>query len=49
MHEIYDSDDEDSVEDYIAVDEGAVKPTKRVHRKNNSRANVQEVLWEAEG
>jgi hypothetical protein len=48
-HEIYDSDDEDSVEDDIAVDDGSVKPTKCVHRKKNSRANVQEVLSEAEG
>jgi hypothetical protein len=54
---IYDSDDEDSVQDVTppstAVDEGAtepaVNPTKRVHRKKNSRANVQEVLSEAEG
>jgi hypothetical protein len=52
-HEIYDSDDEDGVEDYIAVDEGVTEPvvksTKRGHKKNNSLANVQEVLSEAEG
>jgi hypothetical protein len=52
-HEIYDSDDDDSVEDDIAVDGGvtepAVKSTKRVHKKKNSRANVQELLSEAEG
>jgi hypothetical protein len=56
-HAIYDSGDEDSVEDVTplstTVDDGAtetaMKPTKRVHRKKNSRANVQEVLSEAEG
>jgi hypothetical protein len=52
-HEIYDSDDDDSVEDDIAVDDGvtepAVKSTKRFHKKNNSRVNMQEVLSEAEG
>jgi hypothetical protein len=52
-HEIYDSDDDDSVEDDIAVDDGvtepAVKSTKRVHKKKKSRENVQEVLSEAEG
>jgi hypothetical protein len=55
-HDIYYSDDEDSVEDdtplSTAVDDGAtepaVKPTKRVDRKKNSRANVQEVLSESE-
>jgi hypothetical protein len=55
-HEIYDSDDEDSVEDdtplSTAVDDGAtdpvVKPTMRVHRKKNSRENVQEVLSKVE-
>jgi hypothetical protein len=51
-HEIYDSDDDDSVEDDIAVDDGVTKPavksTKRVHRKNNSWYKVQEVLSEAE-
>jgi hypothetical protein len=53
---IYDSDDEDSVEDgtplSTAVDDGATGPvarnTKRVHKKKNSWANVQEVLSEAE-
>jgi hypothetical protein len=48
-HELYDSDDEDSVEYDIAVDYGEVKPTKCVHRKKNSRANLQEVLSAAEG
>jgi hypothetical protein len=52
-HEIYDSDDDDSVEDDIAVDDGVTEPvvksTKRVHKKKNSQANVQEVLSEAEG
>jgi hypothetical protein len=52
-HEIYDSDDDDSVEDDIAVDDGvtepALKSTKRVHKKKNSRANVQEVFSESEG
>jgi hypothetical protein len=52
-HEIYDSDDDDSDEDDISVDDGvtepAVKSKKRVHKKKNSRANVQEVLSEAEG
>jgi hypothetical protein len=47
-HEIYDSDDDDSVEDDIAVDDGVTEPevksTKRVRKKKNSRANVQEVL-----
>jgi hypothetical protein len=56
-HAIYDSGDEDSVE-YVmplstAVDDSATEPalqhTKRVHRKKNSRASVQEVLLEAEG
>jgi hypothetical protein len=51
--DIYDSDDDDSLEDDIAVDdrvtEHAVKSTKRVHKKKNSRANVQEVFSEAEG
>jgi hypothetical protein len=52
---IYDSDDEDSVEDATSlstnfddgVTEPAVKPTKRVHRKKNSWVNVQAVLSEA--
>jgi hypothetical protein len=52
-HEIYDSDDDDSDEDDIAVDDGVTEPevkyTKRVHKKKNSRVNVQEVLSEAEG
>jgi hypothetical protein len=52
-HDIYDSDDDDSIEDNIAVDDGvtepAVKSTKHVHKKKNSRANVQELLSEAEG
>jgi hypothetical protein len=54
-HEIYDSDDDDSDDDDIASDdripdnEPEVKSTKRVHKKKNSRANVQEVLSEAEG
>jgi hypothetical protein len=52
-HEIYDRYDDDSFEDDIAVDDGvtepAVKSTKRVHKKKNSRANVQEVLSDAEG
>jgi hypothetical protein len=52
-YDIYDSDDDDSVEDDIAVDYGvtepAVKYTKRVHKKKNSRVNVQTVLSEAEG
>jgi hypothetical protein len=49
-HEIYDSDDDDSDDDDIASDETIpdnepeVKSTKRVHKKKNSRANVQEVL-----
>jgi len=53
--EIYDSDDDDSDDDDIASDdtipdnEPEVKSTKRVHKKKNSRANVQEVLSEAEG
>jgi hypothetical protein len=51
-HEIYDSDDDDSDEDDIAIDDGVAEPevrsTKRVHKKKNSRANVQEVLSEAE-
>jgi hypothetical protein len=46
-HEIYDSDDEDSDDDAIATDDGSTEPevksTKRVHKKKNSRANVQEV------
>jgi hypothetical protein len=52
-YEIYDSDDDDSVEDDIAVDDGVTEPemksTKRDDKKNNSRANVQKVLSEAEG
>jgi hypothetical protein len=56
-HAIYDSDDEDSVEDVTpmstTVDDGATEPavqhTNRVHRKKNSRVNVQEVLSEAKG
>jgi hypothetical protein len=52
-HEIYDSDDDDSDDDDIALDDGVTEPdvksTKRVHKKKNSRANVQEVLSEAEG
>jgi hypothetical protein len=54
-HEIYDSDDDDSDDDDIASDgtipdnEPEVKSTKRVHKKKNSRANVQEVLSESEG
>jgi hypothetical protein len=56
-HAIYDSDDEDSVQDVTPlstiVDDGATKPavqhTKLVHRKKNYQANVQEVLSEAEG
>jgi hypothetical protein len=56
-HAIYDSDDEDSVEDVTplsidvddAATEPAVKPTKRVHRKKKYRVNVQEVFSEAEG
>jgi hypothetical protein len=52
-HDIYDSDDDDSDDDDIAVDDGvtepAVRSTKRVHKKNNSRVNVQEFLSEAEG
>jgi hypothetical protein len=56
-YEIYDSYDEDSVQ-YVTplsttVDDGATEPavqhTKCVHRKKNSRANVQEVLSESEG
>jgi hypothetical protein len=52
-YEIYDSDDDDSDDDDIASDdritEPEVKSTKSVHKKKNSRANVQEVLSEAEG
>jgi hypothetical protein len=54
-HDIYDSDDDNSDDDDIASDdtipdnEPEVKSTKRVHKKKNSRANVQEVLSEAEG
>jgi hypothetical protein len=52
-HEIYDSDDDDSDDDDIASDDRITEPevkfTKRVHKKKNSRVNVQEVLSEAEG
>jgi hypothetical protein len=52
-HEIYDSDDDDSDEYDISIDDGVTEPelksTKRVHKKKNSWANVQEVLSEAEG
>jgi hypothetical protein len=56
-HAIYDRDDEDSVEDVTplstAVNDGATEPalqhTSRVHRKKNSRVNLQEVLSKAEG
>jgi hypothetical protein len=54
---MYESDDdEDSVKDFTPlstdVDEGATEPavrhTKSVNRKKNSRVNVQELLSEAE-
>jgi hypothetical protein len=56
-HAIYDSNDEDSVEDAMPLStdggDGATEPvvrhTKRVHKKKNYRVNVQEVLLEAEG
>jgi hypothetical protein len=52
-HEIYDSDDDDSDDDDIANDDGVTEPevksTKCVHKKKNSRVNVQEVFSEAEG
>jgi hypothetical protein len=44
-HEIYDSDDDDSDDDNIASDERITGPevisTKSVHKKKNSRANLQ--------
>jgi hypothetical protein len=50
---MYNSDDDDSDDDGIAIADGATEPevkyTKRVHKKKNSRANVQEVFSEAEG
>jgi hypothetical protein len=54
-HEIYNSDDDDSndyditSDDRITDNEHEVKSKKRVHKKKNSQANVQEVLSEAEG